>query len=98
MNQMTIATMEILFKQLRNLPPRHSARFIKWLKGKYPNHECHHLLGSMGSLKLNDFLAVPVTREEHIKADANRIDFLSDNLAESLNLIFEYIEFIENKL
>lgn len=83
---------EILFKQLRNLKPRHSKHYLKWLKVKFPGMELHHLLGSMGSLKLNDFLVVPVTREEHLKAERNKIQFFEDNLAKCLNLIFEYLE------
>lgn len=88
---------EILFKQLRNLPARKSKKFMAWVKKKYPDKQRHHLLGSMTGIKLNDFLLKPVTHTEHEHAEKHKIDFAINNLPESLDLLFEYIKYLEEK-
>lgn len=88
---------ETLYKQLRNLPSRKSPKFMEWVKRKHPDKQRHHLLGSMTGIKLNDLLLLPVTHEQHEKAERNKIDFCIDNLPQSLNLLFEYISYLEEK-
>jgi len=89
---------ETLYKQLRNIQPVYrSKKFINWVKAKYPQYEVHHLLGSMTGIKLNDYLVKPVTRREHLEAEQHKIDFAIDNLARSLNILFEYIKHLEDK-
>lgn len=86
---------ENLYKRLRNLPIRKSKKYMDWVKKKYPDKEIHHCLGSMTGIKLNDLLVMPVTREQHLEAERNKIDFAIDNLPQSLNLLFEYIKELE---
>ena len=86
---------EILYKKLRNLPTRKSKKFMDWVKAKYPHKQRHHLLGSMTGIKLNDYLLVPVTHQEHEHAERNKMDYAIKNLHKSLNLLFTYIEELE---
>ena len=88
---------EILYKRLRNNPTFKSRKFLAWVKKKYPDKETHHILGSMTGIKLNDYLMLLVTQDQHEKAERNKIDFCIDNLPQSLNLLFEYIKEIEGK-
>lgn len=86
---------ENLYKRLRNLPVRKSQKYMDWVKKKYPELQRHHLLGSMTGIKLNDFLLVPVTHQEHEHAERNKMDYAIKNLHKSLNLLFTYIEELE---
>lgn len=86
---------ETLYKQLRNLPTRKSKKYMDWVKKKYPDLQRHHLLGSMTGIKLNDYLLVPVTHQEHEHAERNKMDYAIKNLHKSLNLLFEYIKELE---
>ena len=88
---------EITYKRLRNLPIRKSEKYLKWLKKRNPELQRHHLIGSQTGIKLNDYLMLLVTQEQHAKAERNKIDFCIDNLPQSLNLLFEYIKEIEGK-
>jgi hypothetical protein len=88
---------EILYKQLRNLQSRKSGKFKKWIKKEYPGKDMHHLLGSMTGIKLNDYLLLPLTRTEHMKAEKSKIEFAVDNLPKSLNILFDYIEYLESR-
>lgn len=87
----------ILYKQLRGLPVYRSDKFLKWVKAKYPDRDMHHLIGAMTAIKLNDYLILPLTREEHIQAESKKGEFAVDNLPRSLNILFEYIKEIENE-
>ena len=81
---------EILYKQFRELPVYKDKNYLKWLRVKYPDKELHHLTGSMTGIKLHDCFIVPVTRAEHIKAEANKIQFFNDNLHIAIKLFMEY--------
>lgn len=87
---------EALYKRLRNLPIRKSKKYMDWVKAKYPHHQRHHLIGSMTGIKLNDYLLVPVTHVEHEHAERNKLDYAIKHLHTSLNLLFEYLEELEN--
>ena len=89
---------EVFFKRLRNLPAYKSKQYMEWVKAKHPDKERHHLLGSMTSIKLNDYLLLPVTHAEHERAERNKIDFAIDNLPQSLNLLFEYTAKLEQDI
>lgn len=82
---------EALYKRLRSLKVRRSEAYKKWLKKKYPGKELHHLIGSMTGIKLNDYLLLPVDRETHLGAEAQKREFCIEHLHESLGLLFEYI-------
>ena len=98
----------MLYNILRNrLKPRHNNNFVKWRAGRKVNkkYELHHWLeSSMGGKKLNDYLLAEISEYLHkllhyskdkakLKED-NEIDFLID----SLENIFDYIEFLEQQL
>ncbi len=87
---------EILYKKLRNLPIRKSKKYMDWVKAKYPHKEIHHIIGSMTGIKLNDYLLIPLTHEEHEMAERHKIDMCIQGLPESLNILFEYIKELEN--
>ncbi len=95
----------MLYKILKNrLPQRQDKDFIKWRvkKKKIKSNELHHLLKSwMGSGKHNDYLLAEVTPELHKQihygkdlTDDEFIDLFADNL----DYIFEYIEFLKQRI
>jgi len=88
---------EIQYKRLRNLPIRKSEKYLKWLKKRNPELQRHHLIGSQTGIKLNDYLILLVTQEQHLEAEKHKIDFAIENLPQSLNLLFEYIKYLEEK-
>ena len=82
---------EILYKQFRELPVFKSKGYIKWLKNKYPNKECHHLTGSMTGIKLHDCFIAMVTRAEHIEAEKHKIEFFNNHLTEAIRNLINYL-------
>lgn len=90
---------DILYKQLRNMPVYKSKRFIKWVhetKGK-EGLQFHHLTGSMGRMHLNNYLGVLVSAEEHQEAHKGASEFCIERLPEAINNLCEYVEFLESK-
>ncbi|MGE5681608.1 MAG: hypothetical protein ACM34K_12090 [Bacillota bacterium] len=57
-----------------------------------------HLIGSMGALKLNDYLVVMRSREEHFRRHNNGFEDFNSDLATALENIFDYVEFLEQKV
>lgn len=90
---------ELLYKQLRNLPVFHSPDFLNFVSGIYPGYDIHHLTGSMGSVKLNDGLVIPIkSRLDHNNvADKYRGIFCINNLAEAIKLLELYVTHLEKK-
>jgi hypothetical protein len=89
--------MNNLYKQLRNMPIYRSKKYLKWLKENCPDLEPHHLIGSQTSIKLNDYLVNMVSREEHQRAEKEKEEHFSGNLAQSLNRLFKYVQYLETK-
>ena len=85
---------EILYKQLRNLPCYKNADYLKWLRERNPDKTIHHLIGSMTGIKLNDYLLIPLTIQEHEEAERHKIEFCIDNLHIALNNLFEWVNTI----
>lgn len=83
---------EVLYKQFRELPVFKSKDYIKWLHNQYPNKELHHLTGSMTGIKLHDCFIVPLTREQHIKAETDKIGFFNNHLHEAIKNLITYLK------
>lgn len=91
---------KILFTRCRNeVKPTKSARYIKWLKAKYPDREPHHLLGSTFGLKFTDHLIVMLTRDEHRECEPkigtsayNKAEAFIKYLPQAINNLIEYAE------
>lgn len=81
----------------RFLRPWKSKQYLTWLKAKFPNHDLHHALGSMGALKLSDSLMIPLTREQHEEAHKAPGCFFEDNLHIAVNHLQNYITYLENE-
>ena len=46
----------------------------------------------MTGIKLHDCFIVSVTRAEHVKAEANKIQFFNDNLHTAIKLFIKYAQ------
>lgn len=90
-------TSDILFKQFREIV-FHSPQYYKHFKKKYSNLDAHHLTGSMGALKLNDALLIPLDRIEHGIADKERQKYFIENLASAFKDFLEYVKELESKV
>lgn len=92
---------EIFYTRCRNLgKPWRNEDYYKWLKAKYPEHDLHHLLGSMGKLKLTDALIIPLTRIEHSKIHqrpGGDVEAFIEHLPKALELLQEYIDHLQDE-
>lgn len=87
-----------MWKHLRyKIKPWKSKGFLGYMKERFPDKDLHHLLGSMGPLKLTDLLLAPVTRAEHQKCHEQPAIALEEKLGEALNYIQDYITYLEKK-
>ena len=86
-----------LYRRFRNQKPRKSKQFLEWFRKKYPNEDPHHLIGSMGPLKLNDYLLMNIKRIDHNKADTERELHFFMYLPTSLQILFDYIQELEDE-
>ncbi|HEX2868711.1 MAG TPA: hypothetical protein VHO03_16845 [Ignavibacteriales bacterium] len=87
-----------MLKLLRNrLKVRKSKAFLTWLMDKYPGLDPDHLIGSMGALKLNDFLIVMRTREDHAKRHDKGFEDFDLELCKALENLFDYTEHLEKE-
>lgn len=77
-----------------------SKSYLNWLAHrKKANTEIHHLLGSrLGGKKINDYLCVIIPKETHVKLHYNNLnENFEQLLVESLNNLFDYIKYLEDK-
>lgn len=75
--------------------PFKSLNYLRWLKTKEPDRELHHLLGSQGTLKLHDLLIIPVSREEHMQAEAHKEEYFFTYFPYSFNILTQYVAYLE---
>jgi hypothetical protein len=43
-----------------------SKRYLKWMKGRNPHLDLHHILGSVHGKKFTDYLVVPIEHNHHL--------------------------------
>lgn len=87
-----------MYKALRHrIKPWKSKGFLSFMKERFPDKDLHHLLGSVGPLKLTDLLVVPLSRQQHQSAHCEAETAFEDNLAEALNYVQQYITYLEAK-
>jgi hypothetical protein len=85
-----------MYRMLRNqIQPWKSEGFLKFVRAKYPDKDPHHLLGSLGSMKISDSLIIPLSRQEHTMADVKREDYFLTYLPMAISLLQEYISSLE---
>ena len=90
---------ELLYDRLRHsIKPWHNKPFHGWVKFKNQDKDLHHLIGSMGALKLTDSLLMPLTREEHIKAEKDRHSYFMEGLPVAINLLQDYIIMLQGNI
>ena len=89
-NLMEFTDINAMYKRFRNLTPRENKAYLKWLKAKEPNKDCHHILGSQTGIRLNDLLCVMLTREEHIWAEAHKIEAFEKYLHIAVSNLIEF--------
>lgn len=89
----------ISYQVLKNrIQPFQSKRYLKYFRERFPDKDPHHLLGSLGSLKISDSLLAPLSRSEHNKADRNREAYLELYLPMAINILQDYILQLESEL
>lgn len=90
---------KILYSHLRNnLKVFRSVKFKKWFHKKYPDMDLHHLFGARGTgIKTSDYFAIPLTREQHGKAEKDKSLYAIENLCLCLNILQEYIQELESE-
>lgn len=96
----------MLYKLLKNnLKQRTNKNFVKWRveHRKLKATEFHHLLGSfLGGKKQNDYLLAELPAELHkqihYKQALSDEEFAWILVTDSLENIFDYIEYLESKL
>jgi hypothetical protein len=92
-----------LYKILRNrLKQRTNKKFSKWRhEQKKFAGENHHILKSfMGAKKQNDYLQAELTHWKHLELTYKREpteDEFIDMFIESLEYVFDYIQYLESK-
>jgi hypothetical protein len=84
----------ILKKMLRNGGVFHSKKYLNHLRETYPTLEPHHIIGSMTGIKLNDYLIVMLTREQHQKEHREPTEF-NILLVDALFNLFNYLKEVE---
>lgn len=78
-----------------SIPPAKSSKFLEWMRSEHPGKEIHHLLGSQTGIKMTDFLAVALTREEHVRAEQNKSYYFVFYLPTAIKNLIKYIIFLE---
>jgi hypothetical protein len=93
------STKDQIYNRLKNNVGFHrSKKFKDWFHQKYPGKQMHHVFGSVSqSLKTSDYCSVPVSHEEHERAEKNKSDFAIDNLPVVFNVLQDYIRDLEAK-
>jgi hypothetical protein len=75
-----------------------SKKFKDWFHKEFPGMQQHHLFGSYSqSLKTSDYCSVPVTAEQHEKAEKDKSGFAIANLALQFQVLIKYIKHLEGK-
>ena len=87
----------MFYEKVRHeIKPWKSDEYLEWSRQKFPDRDPHHLAGSMGSLKLTDFLLMPVNRAIHDSLKGNRAaEYAEENIIFSLNIFQEYVTYLE---
>lgn len=87
-----------IYKKFRHAPVFQGSGMLEYMKMRFPNHDIHHLLGSMSrSMKLNDYLLVPLTRQEHIWAEGHKAEAFFKYFYDAVLYLFEYVQYLEGK-
>ena len=85
-------------KARHEIKPWKSDEYLEWFRQKFMHRDPHHLLGSMGNLKLTDSLLMPISRATHnsLKGD-KAAEYAEENIIFSLNIFQEYVTYLEEK-
>jgi len=89
---------DIIYNRIKNSIGFHrSKKFKDWFHKEFPNKEMHHLFKSYTSIKTSDYCCVPVTREEHLRAEKDASTYAIYNLATMIGVMIKYILYLEEK-
>ena len=83
---------DILFSKIRSVALKYgkAKQYKAWLKSTQPERDFHHVFGSSMSLKSTDWLAVMVTREDHVINQDNK-DWLIHQIPIAIDNLLLYI-------
>lgn len=91
--------MRDLYQRLKNqVHPWKNKEFLDFIREEYPDKDPHHLLGSLGSLKISDSLIAPLNRIEHDKADKMREEYFLLYLPFAINILQKYIDKLQTRI
>jgi hypothetical protein len=76
----------------RNIIGYHTApKYHRWLRGKRPNEDIHHLLASTFGKKFSDYIVVPLDHTFHVtKVTANEAKHFDSLIDQSCNWLKLY--------
>ena len=77
------------------LRPRKNTEYLQYRRSKANGKDVHHVLGSFLKLKLNDLLLVTRRREDHDHSQAKSEEEKIEDVLESLENLFDYVEFLQ---
>ena len=91
---------DIVYNSLKNKIGFDRAKnHLQWVGKNNPGKQLHHLFGSYSqSLKTSDYAVVPVTAEEHQKAEKDKSGFAIEKLPVLFNILVNRIKFLESQL
>jgi len=72
-----------------------SKKHLKWVGSKNPGKVLHHLTGSYTGIKTSDYSVIPLTPEEHEKAERDKSNFAIENLHILIKILIERIKELE---
>jgi len=88
-----------LYQRLRNqIHPWKNKDFLTFIREEYSDKDPHHLLGSLGSMKISDSLIAPLNRVEHNKADKQREEYFELYLPFAINILQRYIDNLQTRI
>lgn len=93
------STEDIIYNRIKNSIGFHrSKKFMKFIGDQNPSKILHHCFGSYSqSKKTSDYTVIPLTPEEHEKAEKDKSQYAIDNLHIILKQLIDYIEKLEAK-
>ena len=87
-----------MYKKFRHeIKPWHSEDYLEWFHKKFPDRDPHHLLGSIGPLKLTDSLIIPVMRIEHSIIHEDPEEEFNRSIVFSINIFQEYVTHLKSE-
>ena len=87
---------DILYNRLKNTVGfDKSKKHLAFVGGKYPGKVLHHLFGSFMGKKTSDYAVIPLTIEEHERAEADKSNYAIEHLHTLIKILIERVKELE---